>query len=44
MSLRNDVWKSVIQAIEKAIPEYDLVNERVSLGPHRESAIMQSMS
>jgi demethylmenaquinone methyltransferase/2-methoxy-6-polyprenyl-1,4-benzoquinol methylase len=32
LSLRNDVWQSVIRAIEKAIPEYDFVNQRVSLG------------
>ena len=32
MSLRNEVWKSVIQAIEAATPEYDFVNEKVSLG------------
>jgi len=30
--LRDDVWRAVIQAIEAAIPEYDPVNERVSLG------------
>src|SRR3972149_5828706 len=32
MSLKNDVWQAVIQAIETAIPEYDPVNEKVSLG------------
>ena len=32
MSLGNDLWKSVVQAIEMAIPEYDFVNEKVSLG------------
>ena len=32
MSLRSEVWQSVIQAIEKAVPEYDFVNEKVSLG------------
>ena len=32
LSLGRDVWKSVIQAIERSIPEYDLVNEKVSLG------------
>jgi demethylmenaquinone methyltransferase/2-methoxy-6-polyprenyl-1,4-benzoquinol methylase len=31
------VWHSVIQAIEKAIPEYDSVNERVSLGRAQET-------
>jgi len=37
LSLRNDVWQSVIQAIEKAIPEYDFVNQRVSLGLAQET-------
>ena len=32
MSLKRELWRSVIQAIESAIPEYDFVNERVSLG------------
>jgi demethylmenaquinone methyltransferase/2-methoxy-6-polyprenyl-1,4-benzoquinol methylase len=32
LSLKGDLWRSVIQAIESAIPEYDFVNERVSLG------------
>lgn len=32
MSLKSDVWQAVIQAIETAIPEYDPVNEAVSLG------------
>jgi demethylmenaquinone methyltransferase/2-methoxy-6-polyprenyl-1,4-benzoquinol methylase len=31
------VWQSVIQAIEKAIPEYDFVNQRVSLGRAQET-------
>lgn len=26
------MWKDVVRAIEESIPEYDLVNERVSLG------------
>lgn len=32
MSLKDDVWRAVIKAIETAIPEYDPVNEKVSLG------------
>jgi ubiquinone/menaquinone biosynthesis C-methylase UbiE len=32
LSLESKVWRSVIQAIEAAIPEYDAVNDRVSLG------------
>ena len=32
MSLKGEFWRSVIQAIESSIPEYDFVNERVSLG------------
>jgi demethylmenaquinone methyltransferase/2-methoxy-6-polyprenyl-1,4-benzoquinol methylase len=32
LSLRKEVWQSVIRAIEKAVPEYDFVNEKVSLG------------
>jgi demethylmenaquinone methyltransferase/2-methoxy-6-polyprenyl-1,4-benzoquinol methylase len=32
LSLKEDVWRSVVQAIEAAIPEYDSVNERVSFG------------
>ena len=32
MSLSSEVWYSVIRAIEKAIPEYDSVNEKVTLG------------
>ena len=32
MSLENDVWRAVIRAIEAAVPEYDPVNEKVSLG------------
>jgi len=30
--LKNDVWKAVIHAIETSIPEYDKVNQKVSLG------------
>ncbi len=37
MSLKSEVWQSVIQAIEKAIPEYDSVNQRVSLGRAQET-------
>jgi demethylmenaquinone methyltransferase/2-methoxy-6-polyprenyl-1,4-benzoquinol methylase len=37
LSLKSEVWHSVIQAIEKAIPEYDSVNERVSLGRAQET-------
>jgi len=32
LSLSSEVWQSVIRAIEKAVPEYDFVNEKVSLG------------
>jgi len=32
LSLTRELWRSVVQAIESAIPEYDFVNERVSLG------------
>jgi len=32
LSLRSELWKDVVRAIEAAIPEYDLVNEKVSLG------------
>jgi demethylmenaquinone methyltransferase/2-methoxy-6-polyprenyl-1,4-benzoquinol methylase len=32
LSLRSELWQSVIRAIEEAIPEYDSVNQRVSLG------------
>jgi demethylmenaquinone methyltransferase/2-methoxy-6-polyprenyl-1,4-benzoquinol methylase len=32
LSLKSEAWQSVIQAIEKAIPEYDFVNQIVSLG------------
>jgi demethylmenaquinone methyltransferase/2-methoxy-6-polyprenyl-1,4-benzoquinol methylase len=32
LSLKGELWRSVIQAIESSIPEYDFVNERVSLG------------
>jgi demethylmenaquinone methyltransferase/2-methoxy-6-polyprenyl-1,4-benzoquinol methylase len=32
LALTDDVWKRVIQAIETAIPEYDPVNQKVSLG------------
>jgi len=32
LSLKRELWRSVIQAIESSIPEYDFVNERVSLG------------
>lgn len=32
MSLKADLWQAVVRAIETAIPEYDVVNERVSLG------------
>ena len=32
MSLGGEVWKDVVRAIEESIPEYDLVNEKVSLG------------
>lgn len=32
MSLKNEVWRSVIRAIEAAIPDYDPVNEKVSFG------------
>jgi len=31
-STKNDVWQAVIRAIETSIPEYDKVNEKVSLG------------
>jgi demethylmenaquinone methyltransferase/2-methoxy-6-polyprenyl-1,4-benzoquinol methylase len=37
LSLKSELWKSVIQAIEKAIPEYDFVNQRVSLGRAQET-------
>lgn len=30
--MKNDVWTAVIHAIETSIPEYDKVNEKVSLG------------
>jgi demethylmenaquinone methyltransferase/2-methoxy-6-polyprenyl-1,4-benzoquinol methylase len=30
--MKNDVWSAVIHAIETSIPEYDKVNEKVSLG------------
>ena len=30
--MKNDVWRAVIRAIETSIPEYDKVNEKVSLG------------
>jgi demethylmenaquinone methyltransferase/2-methoxy-6-polyprenyl-1,4-benzoquinol methylase len=30
--MKSDVWKAVIRAIETSIPEYDKVNEKVSLG------------
>jgi ubiquinone/menaquinone biosynthesis C-methylase UbiE len=30
--LKNEVWRAVIRAIEAAIPDYDPVNEKVSLG------------
>jgi ubiquinone/menaquinone biosynthesis C-methylase UbiE len=30
--VKNDVWRAVIYAIETSIPEYDKVNEKVSLG------------
>ena len=30
--MKNDVWNAVIHAIETSIPEYDKVNEKVSLG------------
>jgi demethylmenaquinone methyltransferase/2-methoxy-6-polyprenyl-1,4-benzoquinol methylase len=30
--LGGEVWKDVVRAIEESIPEYDLVNEKVSLG------------
>ena len=32
MSLRGELWEVVVRAIEDSIPEYDLVNEKVSLG------------
>ena len=32
MALTDDVWRAVIQAIEAAMPEYDPVNQKVSLG------------
>jgi len=32
LSTKNDVWEAVIRAIETSIPEYDKVNEKVSLG------------
>jgi ubiquinone/menaquinone biosynthesis C-methylase UbiE len=32
LSLESQVWRSVIRAIEAAIPEYDAVNNKVSLG------------
>ena len=37
MSLKEDVWRSVVQAIEASIPEYDSVNERVSFGHAHEA-------
>ncbi len=30
--MKIDIWRAVIRAIEAAIPEYDAVNEKVSLG------------
>jgi len=30
--MKSDLWRNVIQAIEDAIPEYDTVNEKISLG------------
>jgi ubiquinone/menaquinone biosynthesis C-methylase UbiE len=30
--MKNDMWRAVIHAIETSIPEYDKVNEKVSLG------------
>jgi demethylmenaquinone methyltransferase/2-methoxy-6-polyprenyl-1,4-benzoquinol methylase len=32
LGLKTELWRVVIQAIEEAVPEYDKVNERVSLG------------
>jgi demethylmenaquinone methyltransferase/2-methoxy-6-polyprenyl-1,4-benzoquinol methylase len=32
LSLKSELWQSVIRAIETAIPDYDFVNEKVSLG------------
>lgn len=32
LSLKSEIWQSVIRAIETAIPDYDFVNEKVSLG------------
>jgi len=32
LSLRNGLWHAVVRAIETAAPDYDRVNERVSLG------------
>lgn len=32
MSIRPELWREVIKAIEDAIPEYDAINEKVSLG------------
>lgn len=37
MSLEKTVWRAVVRAIEGAIPEYDSVNERVSLGQARKT-------
>jgi len=30
--MKSDLWRAVIQAIENAIPEYDVVNEKISFG------------
>ena len=30
--MKSDLWRNVVQAIENAIPEYDTVNEKISLG------------
>jgi ubiquinone/menaquinone biosynthesis C-methylase UbiE len=32
LPLKRDLWYSVIRAIEKSIPEYDFVNDKVSFG------------
>jgi len=32
LSLRKDLWYAVVRAIETAMPDYDRVNEKVSLG------------
>jgi len=32
LTMKPEVWRAVMRAIESAIPEYDVVNEKVSLG------------